>query len=296
MFVTHLGEIIALATALCWTITSLSFESAGKKIGTMSLNFIRLIIGFILISLYCYFTRGLILPIDASLHNWTWLGLSGLVGFVIGDLFLFQAFIELGARISMLVMASVPPITALMGYIFLDEKLTSLNFIGMFITIVGISIVVFQKSSKKIELVHPLRGLCFAFIGALGQSFGMILSKIGMDNMNAFAASQIRIIFALLGFSMLFFFLKKWKAVFKGVKNISAMKALTVGAIFGPFIGVSLSLMALNYTSAGNVSTITSIVPVLIIPFSVIIFKERVSLKEIAGSIITIFGVCTLFL
>ena len=137
MFVTHLGEIIALATALCWTITSLSFESAGKKILTMSLNFIRLIIVFILISLYCYFTRGLILPIDASLHNWTWLGLSGLVGFVIGDLFLFQAFIELGARISMLVMASVPPITALMGYIFLDEKLTS--FVSSISTAVDVS-------------------------------------------------------------------------------------------------------------------------------------------------------------
>jgi drug/metabolite transporter (DMT)-like permease len=296
MFINHLGEIIALATALCWTITSVSFEAAGKKIGTLSLNFIRLLIAFVLISLYCYFTRGLLLPIDASAHNWKWLGLSGIIGFVIGDLFLFQAFIELGARVSMLVMASVPPVTSLLGYIFLDEKLTYLNLIGMFITILGIGIVVFQKSSKKIKLVHPVRGLFFAFIGALGQSLGMILSKIGMKDLNAFAASQIRIIFAIIGFSILFFFMKKWAIVFKGLSNISAMKYLTVGAIFGPFVGVSLSLLALNYTSTGNVSTITSIVPVLIIPFSVIIFKEKISLKEILGSIITILGVATLFL
>jgi drug/metabolite transporter (DMT)-like permease len=296
MFINHLGEIIALATALCWTITSVSFEAAGKKIGTLSLNFIRLLIAFVLISLYCYFTRGLLLPIDASAHNWRWLGLSGIIGFVIGDLFLFQAFIELGARVSMLVMAFVPPVTSLLGYIFLDEKLTYLNLLGMFITILGISIVVFQKSSKKIKLVHPVRGLFFAFIGALGQSLGMILSKIGMEDLNAFAASQIRIIFAIIGFSILFFFMKKWAIVFKGLSNISAMKYLTVGAIFGPFVGVSLSLLALNYTSTGNVSTITSIVPVLIIPFSVIIFKEKISLKEILGSIITILGVATLFL
>jgi drug/metabolite transporter (DMT)-like permease len=296
MFINHLGEIIALATALCWTITSVSFEAAGKKIGTLSLNFIRLLIAFVLISLYCYFTRGLLLPIDASAHNWRWLGLSGIIGFVIGDLFLFQAFIELGARVSMLVMAFVPPVTSLLGYIFLDEKLTYLNLLGMFITILGISIVVFQKSSKKIKLVHPVRGLFFAFIGALGQSLGMILSKIGMKDLNAFAASQIRIIFAIIGFSILFFFMKKWAIVFKGLSNISAMKYLTVGAIFGPFVGVSLSLLALNYTSTGNVSTITSIVPVLIIPFSVIIFKEKISLKEILGSIITILGVATLFL
>jgi drug/metabolite transporter (DMT)-like permease len=296
MFINHLGEIIALATALCWTITSVSFEAAGKKIGTLSLNFIRLLIAFVLISLYCYFTRGLLLPIDASAHNWKWLGLSGIIGFVIGDLFLFQAFIELGARVSMLVMASVPPVTSLLGYIFLDEKLTYLNLIGMFITILGIGIVVFQKSSKKIKLVHPVRGLFFAFIGALGQSLGMILSKIGMKDLNAFAASQIRIIFAIIGFSILFFFMKKWAIVFKGLSNISAMKYLTVGAIFGPFVGVSLSLLALNYTSTGNVSTITSIVPVLIIPFSVIIFKEKISLKEILGSVITVLGIATLFL
>ena len=58
------------------------------------------------------------------------------------------------------------------------------------------------------------------------------------------------------------------------------MVGIIAGSIFGPFIGVSLSLLSLQYTSAGISSTITSITPVMIIPFSVLIFKEKVKLKN----------------
>jgi drug/metabolite transporter (DMT)-like permease len=111
----RVGELAALGTALCWTITALSFESAGKRIGSLTVNLIRLLMAAVFFALYGWLVRGLAVPTDAGAYAWTWLGLSGLVGFLIGDLLLFQAFVDIGARISMLIYASVPPITALLG-------------------------------------------------------------------------------------------------------------------------------------------------------------------------------------
>jgi len=298
MILRNLGELAALATALCWNISGISFESAGKKVGSLSVNYIRLILGFLFVSLYSLIKRGFFLPIDATLHNWIWLSLSGLIGLTLGDLFLFQAYVEVGTRISMLVMASSPPLTALLGYIFLKEKLDLISLLGMLITVSGIAIVILGKDEgeKKLKLNHSKKGLICAFLGSFGQALGLIISKIGMEGYNALASTQIRIIAGFIGFTVLLFILNKFEDINVAVKDKKAMKEITIGALFGPFIGVTLSLVSLQYTTAGISSTITSITPVTIIPFSIFLLKEKIKLKEILGAILSVTGVAILFL
>lgn len=298
MINSHIGEIAALITAVCWTVSPVAFESAGKRVGSLSVNYIRLLIAFILIGIYTFISRGLFLPIDATSINWIWLTISGLIGFVIGDLFLFEAYVQIGARVALLIMASVPPITALAGYLILGEKLTFLDLLGMLITVGGIVLVILVKGGegKKVKLSHPIKGIIYAFIGALGQSFGTIYSKMGMGSYDAFASTQIRIIAAIIGFTIVVTVRKYWTNIFKAFKDSKAIKSIAVGSIFGPFIGVSFSLLAVQFTTTGVASTITSISRILIIPVSIILFREKVTLKEIIGAIITVAGVALLFI
>jgi len=298
MFQSHLGEMAALGAAFCWTITSVTFETAGKKVGSVSVNLIRLVIAFVLISIYNLFSRGMILPMDASGSTWLWLTFSGVIGFVIGDLFLFQAFVEVGSRISMLIMSTVPPITAITGFIIMREKITLLGLCGMVITMVGIALVILTKSpdDKKVRFSHPIKGLAYAFIGALGQAFGLVLSKFGMGSYDPFAATQIRIIAAIIGFSIFITISRNWNKLFAAIKDSTAMKYISIGSVFGPFLGVSLSLLAVQHAPTGIVSTITSITPILLIPVSIIIFREKIFLKEILGAIVTLIGISLLFI
>ena len=298
MFQSHLGEIAALATAVCWTISAVAFESAGKKVGSISVNLIRLFIAFALISVFNLFNRGMLLPLDASVSTWLWLSFSGLIGFVIGDLFLFQAYVQVGARISMLIMSTVPPITAITGFILMGERITLLGLVGMVITIVGIAIVILNKDpeNKIVRLTYPVKGLVYAFIGALGQAFGLVFSKFGMGSYNAIAATQIRIIAAIIGFSIVITFSKNWVKLYTALKDSKAMQHISIGSIFGPVIGVSLSLFAVQHASTGIVSTIMSITPILIIPMSIFVLKEKVVPREIFGAVICLMGVSLLFI
>lgn len=298
MDMSRIGEIAALATACCWTISATSFEIAGKKVGSLSVNYIRLVIGFIFISVYSYLTRGMFFPIDATASNWIWLTISGLIGFFIGDLFLFQSYLEVGSRISMLIMAASPPITAILGFFIMKERIDIIGVLGMSITMVGIAMVILSKNpeDKNIEVKYSVKGLTYAFLGALGQSVGLIFSKIGMGDYSPFAATQIRIIAGFISFTVLFIILNKWEDLKTALKEKRAMLHITLGSVFGPFIGVSLSLISIKYTSAGISSTITSIVPVLIIPLSILVFKEKVKTKEILGAVVSVFGVALLFI
>jgi len=298
MFQSHLGEAAALTTAICWTITAICFESAGKKVGSLAVNFIRLIIAFVLLGAYTFFIRGMFLPFDASGHNWMWLLISGMIGFVIGDLFLFQSYVEIGSRISLLIMSAVPPITAITGYFLMGERITLLAAFGMFITMAGIALVILSRNTdkNKIKFSHPVKGLTYAFIGALGQTFGLVFSKFGMGSYNPFAATQIRVISAIIGFAIIITVTKNWGKLRIALNNNDAMKFISLGSFFGPFLGVSFSLMAVQYTTTGIVSTITSISPILIIPASILMFKEKVLPKEILGAIMSIIGVILLFI
>ena len=294
----HIGELASLITAIFWTITALSFESAGKQIGSLAVNWIRLVIGFFFLSIFIWIYRGAPLPYDASSETWIWLSLSGFIGFLIGDLLLFEAFVIIGSRISMLIMAFVPPITAMIGWAILGETLTPMDILGMILTILGIGIVILEREigENKVKLHHPIKGLLCALGGALGQAIGLVLSKLGMGSYDAFAATQIRIFAGIVGFTVLFFPLKAWPKILSGIKKRSAMKLTSLGAFFGPFLGVSFSLLAIQNTTTGVASTIMSIVPILIIPPAVILFKERITIKEILGAVVAVTGVAILFL
>lgn len=294
-----IGELAALATAFCWTITALAFESASKKVGSIAVNIIRLVMALVLLSLFSWFSRGLIFPIDADAHTWYWLILSGLIGFVIGDLFLFEAFARIGSRISMLIMTLVPPITAILGWLLMGETMKPTHIAGMIATIGGISLVIFQRSKpgeSKSFLNYPLKGLFFAFLGAVGQAGGYVLSKYGMDEFDPFASTQIRVMAGIFGFTIVISFFRRWNAVSAAVRQKSPMLLMLLGATFGPFLGVSLSLLAAQHTTTGIASTIMAITPILLIPPTLILFKQPVTWKEITGAAISVAGVTLFFL
>lgn len=300
----HFGEIAGILTAVFWTITSMAFESAGKKVGSLAVNLIRLVMAFFFIGFYSLIARGFFFPTDATLYQWEWLALSGLIGFVIGDLLLFQAFVVIGARISMLMMALTPPFTAFISWLILGEILSPMNLLGMAVTMAGIILVILkrEKTEKNGQIINKLKsnysvtGILLALGGALGQATGLVLSKKGMGDYDAFSASQIRVLAGIVGFSILFIFMKRWSRVWSALKHRSAMKRITLGAFFGPFLGVSFSLLAVQNTEAGVAATLMAIVPVLIILPSIILFKEKINWKEIVGAIITVGGVALFFL
>jgi drug/metabolite transporter (DMT)-like permease len=306
MATSHLGEVVALGTAVFWTVTALAFQQATRRAGSLSVNLIRLLMALVLYALFSFFIRGLFFPTDASAHNWIWMTLSGIVGFVLGDYFLFKSYEYITARISMLMMALSPPIAAFISWIALGETLSWKALLAMMITLAGIALVVLERNkqdeenetnakSKKVQFSFPVKGLLFAFGGAVGQAGGLVLSKYGMGDYNVFAATQIRVIAGSIGFAILITLIKRWPRVKAAVSDKKAMGYMTIGAFFGPFIGVYFSLLSVKYTSVGIASTIMSIMPVLIIVPAVLIYKEKVTIKEIVGSVVTVLGVALFF-
>ncbi len=298
MDASHLGEWAALFTAVCWTIAAIAFEVACKRAGALVVNWVRLFLGLLLLSIFCWIIRGQLLPLDAPPLAWRWLIISGVAGFAIGDLLLFRAFMMIGSRMAMLVMAFVPLLTAIMGWALMGETLGWNGLAGMTLTVCGITLVVLQRGdgNDRVKLSHPVKGILLALGGALGQSSQLVLSKYGMGNYDPFAATQIRIIAGVMATLPVVLLTGRLTRVATLFTSKRTLGAASLGALFGPFLGVALSLYAVQHTSTGAASTIMAIVPVLIIPPALILFREKITTRELAGAVIAVAGVAVIFL
>ena len=266
----HVGELAGLGTALCWAGSSLLFTRAGRKVGTLPLNVLRMAIALALAAIVGLALRGRLLPTDAGPEQWWWLGLSGFVGYFLGDLCQFRAFVELGARLTLLLMALAPPLTALIGWGLLGEELTPLALLGMALTLVGVAWVLSERTATPAAAgpTRLLRGVMLGVGGALGQAVGLVLSKRGMIGYEPFAGAQIRMIVGLACFVALATAVGAWPRVRAAAHDREALRWTASGAALGPLLGVALALFALQHTAAGVAASLLSTSPIFVIPLA----------------------------
>lgn len=296
-----LGELIAVATVLCWTVSIQFFGAASKMVGSTAVNTIRLGVALLLFSALLLIREGMLIPHHFPLHAWIYLSLSGVVGFFIGDFFLFKALVELGPRVATLLHSMAAPTAAVIGWLFLAENYALHQWLGIFVTLFGVALVILERSpavvAGKAQSVTKisLKGVLFGLGAMLGQAGGFVLSKAGMQTetgyLDAFAATQIRAMAAFLCFVIFFTVTGRWGSFIHSLTNRRALGFSLIGSFLGPFIGVSLSLLTLHYLTTGVASTILSLVPICIIPFSIWMHKEHVSFRAVAGAVVAIFGI-----
>jgi len=293
----HIGELAAMATAVLWTISILAWTSAGKQVGALSVSFIRLLFASVFLAIYGQTVRGLALPTDATPLAWWLLGISGVFGLFLADVCLFKAFILIGPRLTLLVNSLLPPMAAIFSRVWLGDELTLRHWLAMLITLAGVCWVVMERPDSD---DHPHRrrsliyGVTLAVFAAAGQAVGLVLAKQGIGDYDAVAATFIRTIAALAGFLVLITLLRRWPAIVTASRNGPAMRTVVFGSFVGPFLGVTFYLVALRHCHAGVVATIVNMMPVLILPFVIILYHEKVSLRAAAGAIISVVGIALL--
>ena len=304
---TYIGELISIGVAFSWTATALLSEFGSKRLGNLTLNVLRMALALVFSLVLFVVVTGSPLPAGASPEAAGWMLLSGLVGYVIGDFCLFQCYIIIGSRFGQLFMTLAPLAAALMAWVTLGQQMTLMSMVAMLVTLFGISISVLGRGQHhKVSLKLPLNGVLFAVGAALCQGVGLVLSKIGMDHYELgaempewlvpFSANFYRCIAGVVGFAILHYFRDGMAPFYDALRDRKGLSVALATTIFGPFVGVGFSLMAVQYTAAGIASTLMAMTPIIIIFPSYWLFHEKITLKAVLGAFISVIGVSLFFL
>ena len=308
----HLGEILSLIVAFCWTATALAADEASHRIGAMSVNVIRLLLGSVFLGLILWLTTGTPYPAYADGKAWLWLALSALVGYLFGDWCLFNSYLVIGARFGQLFMTLAPVMAAISAWALLGETLSLRSILAMAVTLSGIAISILSRDKDHhIRSTLPLKGILLGIGAGTGQGVGLVLSKIGMQHYSAaippdapammetmmpFAATMIRALIGGFSFLLVMTLSRQSHMLRAALKEKKGMRYTVLTTLFGPVLGVSLSLMAVRYANAGIASTLMALTPVLIILPYALIHKQRVRARELIGVAVSMTGVALFFL
>jgi drug/metabolite transporter (DMT)-like permease len=294
-----LGQLAAIATAFCWSFTAIFFSFSGRLVGSGVVNRSRLLFAFILLSLTHLLLEGTLFPWSTEPYRWGWLALSSVLGLVLGDSFLFRAYVLVGPRLSMLMMSTVPIMSTALAWLFLGENVSASEFAGICLAVAGIAWVVTERRAGPVEVENKnySLGMTFALLGALGQTLGLITAKFALDGgYPAISATSIRILAAAIILWILAGLRGEIRHTLNQWRNRQAFKGIIAGTVVGPFLGIWLSLVAIQFARVGIASTLMALPPVILIPLGYILYKERVSRRGVIGTIVAFAGVTLIFL
>lgn len=294
----YLGEIAALGTAVTWAVCIVIFTMASKRIGSFTMSHYRMFFAVMMLMIVSFFLKGSLLPLDVSLTGWVMLALSGLSGFLLCDTLLFQSCVDTSPRLGILVFNFYPLAGALLAWAFFSEVLSALAWAGIFVAISGTAWVVFEREKGGNPSIkeHFVRGILLAAGACLLQAISLFIAKPAMvnENIDPLTATYIRAIFGLLGFWGTSLVRGRIGLIISKAKDFRSMKLTFIGTMFGAS-GVWLSMIAIKLAPVGIATTLMAMMPVAVLPISVFIYKEKLSLRAIFGAILACLGVVLLF-
>lgn len=296
---TYAGELAALGTAVCWSATAIFFSYSGRIIGSDVVNRSRLLFAFLFLSLSHLVLEGSFFPLHVEGFRWFWLAISSVLGLVVGDTLLFKAYVLIGPRLSMLLMSTVPIISTLFGWLLFGETVSGVELTAVLLTVGGVGWVVTEKQAGRtaVENKQMSRGILFGLGGALGQVANLVTARYGLvGDFSPISATVMRILVALLILWGLALARGQVRATLRQWRNRQAFPAMIGGSIAGPFLGIWLSLVAIQLTRLGIASTLMALPPVLLIPVEFVVFKKPVSVRGMVGTAVAFIGVMLLFL
>ena len=305
----YVGELISIGVAFSWTATALLSEFGSKRMGNLTLNLMRMVITLVFSCILFWVMGGTPLPARASTEAYLWMLLSGVVGYVIGDFCLFQCYIIIGSKYGQLFMTLAPIAAAATAWLTLGQQIRPQAMLAMIITLAGIALSVLGRGDhNKLSLKLPLAGVLFAIGAAVCQGVGLVLSKIGMNHYEAslsaplegwllpFHANFFRCVAGTIGFALLMAFREGFKPLQRGIRDGKGVSVAVATTIFGPFVGVGASLLAVQYTAAGIASTLMALTPIIIILPAWWLFRQPITTRGILGAFISVIGVSLFFL
>lgn len=295
----HIGEFAAVATAVCWACAAAFFVSAGRRMGSMHLNRLRLLVAAVPLAAALWIAHGTPIPLVTLRSQFVLLAASGIIGFAFADSFYFRALVILGAGRTALLLALAPLFTAVFARWWIDERLGPQALVGMAMTLGGLALVLGDR--RQALTAHREGSAAFGVVcgvlAAIGAAAGYVLSRMALaTGIDALSATAIRVVTAAAAVWIVAMASGRSRGTGVALRDRFAVRMMVGGALCGPFAGVTLSLVALRHTQAAVATSIFACSPLLAVVLGARFHGEPLTARIGVGALLAVAGVIVLFL
>lgn len=286
-----IGEVAAVSAAFLWAVASIIYATLGRQVPALALNLGKGVIAIVFL-IVTVWAQGLIAP-QLVARDSLLLLLSGAIGIGFGDTVYLEALRYLGARQTLLLGTLAPPIAACLALWFLQERISSIAWLGISITIMGIIWVISERVTyPKQKSLPQWQGLLYGLLASLAQAIGAILSRAALDNtaMSPQWGALLRLIAGVSVVLVWGLLRQQLQAWWRSLNTSDVGLRLGVAAFAGTYLGIWLQQLSLKYTVTGISQTLNATSPLFVLPIAILL-GEKVSNRAWLGAVIAVVGV-----
>jgi len=297
--------IAALAASVLFAVSITCGHRAANIYGGASANFWRLVIATVLLGIWAF---GFGIGLGGA--GFTYFFVSGLLGFGVGDVALYQALPRLGSRLAMLfTQCLAAPFGVIIERLWLGTRLSGTQILCISIILGGVALALAPHESEKRDPREWRLGAWFGVLSGLGGALGAVFSRRAFlaataahETIDGANAAFQRIIGGVIiaGIFLAFIRWQKSQSFAGGVTDAGGQGArpgavhpwrwVAANAVAGSVLGVSFMQWALRTTPTGIVLAIVALTPLAVIPLARIFEGERPTLYSLLGSVVAVVG------
>ena len=287
-----MAELAALGAALCWALAGLFAASVSRELGGIAFTRIRMALVFgLLVVVVALRGTG---PLPES--GWTVLLASGVVGIFVGDTALFVALSRLGPRRTAILFATNAPMTVVLAWLALGERLSASAILGCALVAAGVVVaIVHGKRREQRHVWESVRGrlsagVAIGLLAALGQSLGSLMAAPALrDGADPVTVTTIRIGAALVALYVARALVPERTRALAPLTPARWARLLASG-LLGMALGMTLLLYAFAHGSVGLSAALSSTTPVMMVPLIWIVSRERPAAGAWVGAVLAVAG------
>ena len=294
-----LGQVACLGAAFLWAIALTIFRRPIEIFGARRINLAKCSIAAVLQGLTVVLLGQSGVLWDAPATSLAFIVASGLVGLVLGDTALFGAAARIGVHRTLLLQTLAPVFTGIVAAIWQAERPTLTQAFGSLVILAGVALVVAPERRGRTPALSGLApgvgvGIALGVLAAMGQGVGVVLAKVGMQDVAVLPASFLRLAAATVGLAVIGAFAST-RATVSGSRPESRIFARVLVATFlGAYVALFLMMAGVDLAPASVAAVLLSTGPVFSLVLGSIIERKAPTLRGIAGTLLAVLGVAVL--
>ncbi len=295
-----IGELAALGAAISWTFSAILYRKALQQTKPISANIIRLSCTSAILLVFLIAIGKLGVLTNLSVNVAVLAAVSGAVGLGLGDTLYMLSLKLVGVARAVPITCTYPLFGLLWAVVFSGEAITLGVGLGTAAIVAGIWLLSYEKEKGPSTVRRQIlvKGIAAALATALLWSVSISMMDLAVEKtpsldqaliVNVVRASAIGLL--LLAFSPI---------IDRGHGFLKVSRKTVATLIAGGLVALGLGWFFLTFsfteTMASRAIPISSTTPLFSVLAGVVLLHEKVTARNIVGSVVVVAGIFLIFL
>ncbi len=289
MFGPHLGEVLAVASAVFWGAAMVLFRVSGQKVVPLGLNLFKTLFGLALFVLTLV-VLGVPLIQPAPTGDYILLLASGLLGIAFSDTLLFYSLNLLGAGRAAIVATLYSPFVIGLSLTFLGERLSFLQIVGVGLIVTAVLIIAYHKEEHRVSVGSAVTGVLLGVLAQFATAVGIVMIKPLLAHTHVIWATAVRLAGAVPALALFVALHIDRKSIYSSMVKRSHWKFLVPASFFGTYLSIVAWMAAMKYAEASVAAALSQMSTAFTFVFAALFLKEKPTPAKLVAVFLAIAG------